>query len=167
MPALAVLLLLASVPSEPGPTIALLDSREAVQRALKPASRPLLIHFWALWCPPCMEELPRQVSLARRAKEAGADVLFISVDEPEKNPAIRQRLETLGALSVARHAQMDMKVDADAIARLIDNKWDGSLPATFVLSREGRTALSVFGELSAEEERKVLAALKPRRGRGP
>jgi cytochrome c biogenesis protein CcmG, thiol:disulfide interchange protein DsbE len=42
--------------------------------------RPVLISFFATWCPPCVEEAPSLETLARRL--AGkATVLVISVDE--------------------------------------------------------------------------------------
>ncbi len=39
-----------------------------------------LVHFWATWCPPCREEMPSLVALA---KHLGADlkIMAISVDE--------------------------------------------------------------------------------------
>ncbi len=42
--------------------------------------QPVLVSFWATWCPPCVEEMPSLEALARRL--AGkATVLAISVDE--------------------------------------------------------------------------------------
>ena len=41
--------------------------------------RPVLVNFWATWCPPCVAELP---ALDNAAKQLGDDVtlLLISVD---------------------------------------------------------------------------------------
>ncbi len=42
--------------------------------------RPVLINFWATWCPPCVEELPSLETLAKRLGDR-AVVLAVSVDE--------------------------------------------------------------------------------------
>jgi peroxiredoxin len=42
--------------------------------------RPVLVSFWATWCPPCVEEMPSLEDLARRLGDR-ATILTISVDE--------------------------------------------------------------------------------------
>lgn len=42
--------------------------------------RPVLISFFATWCPPCVEEAPSLEELARRVGDS-ATVLIVSVDE--------------------------------------------------------------------------------------
>jgi thiol-disulfide isomerase/thioredoxin len=49
--------------------------------------RPVLISFFATWCPPCVEEIPSLEILAERLGTK-ATVLVVSVDEDE--PALRK-----------------------------------------------------------------------------
>jgi peroxiredoxin len=42
--------------------------------------RPVLLNFWATWCPPCVEEMPSMEDLARNVGDR-AVVLAVSVDE--------------------------------------------------------------------------------------
>jgi peroxiredoxin len=42
--------------------------------------RPVLLNFWATWCPPCVEEMPAMEDLARAVGDK-AVVLAVSVDE--------------------------------------------------------------------------------------
>jgi peroxiredoxin len=42
--------------------------------------RPVLVSFWATWCPPCVEEMPSLEMLARRLGDRAA-VLAVSVDD--------------------------------------------------------------------------------------
>jgi thiol-disulfide isomerase/thioredoxin len=40
--------------------------------------RPLLLHFWATWCPPCRTELPGLLDLA---DDSGVEVLLVALDD--------------------------------------------------------------------------------------
>jgi len=42
--------------------------------------KPVLVSFWATWCPPCVQEMPSLEALARRLGDR-ATVLAVSVDE--------------------------------------------------------------------------------------
>jgi thiol-disulfide isomerase/thioredoxin len=42
--------------------------------------RPLLVNFWAIWCAPCVEELPDLMEVARAHRADGAEVLGVSYD---------------------------------------------------------------------------------------
>jgi thiol-disulfide isomerase/thioredoxin len=44
--------------------------------------KPLLVNFWATWCPPCIEELPLLDSFYRENTAAGWQVLGIAIDKP-------------------------------------------------------------------------------------
>ena len=44
------------------------------------ADSPLIINFWATWCPPCVYELPQLNSLASELKPEGILVLLVSMD---------------------------------------------------------------------------------------
>jgi peroxiredoxin len=44
----------------------------------------VVLHFWATWCPPCVEETPSLVQFAENMRDQGVIVLSISVDEDPK-----------------------------------------------------------------------------------
>lgn len=50
-------------------------------RALR--GRPLIVNFWASWCPPCVEEMPDLDRFARHFAPQGWQVLGIAVDQAE------------------------------------------------------------------------------------
>lgn len=43
--------------------------------------RPVLINFWATWCPPCREEMPALERVERVWRERGAVVLAVNFEE--------------------------------------------------------------------------------------
>ncbi len=52
--------------------------------------KPLLLNFWATWCPPCIEELPMIQSFWRDNEASGHQVLALAIDQPS---AVRRFLE--------------------------------------------------------------------------
>lgn len=57
-----------------------------------------VIHFWATWCPPCIEELPSVELMHRQLDKVGAPhptLITISVDE--KSEDVTKFLKTLGS----------------------------------------------------------------------
>ena len=46
------------------------------------AGKPLLLNFWATWCPPCVEELPMLNAFYREQSAKGWQVLGLAIDQP-------------------------------------------------------------------------------------
>lgn len=59
------------------PEIALqtLDGEEVTLSELR--GRPVLINFWATWCPPCREEFPLMVTAYAEHADAGLEILGV------------------------------------------------------------------------------------------
>lgn len=49
---------------------------------------PVLVNFWATWCPPCVHELPSLMRLHHIVKPDGIKVLLISVDRKGRNEVL-------------------------------------------------------------------------------
>ena len=69
--------------SDGGAPDTLLVSRDkSVRRLSDLRGRPVLLHFWATWCPPCRKELPGLLLLGRElSRDDRLQLVAISLDE--------------------------------------------------------------------------------------
>jgi thiol-disulfide isomerase/thioredoxin len=90
------------------------------------AGRVRLVHFWATWCPPCVEELPGLLATSRELEPRGLTLLAISMDKdwaqirrffPDEVPA-----EVVRAGAADAHRRYDV----------------ASLPDTYLVDETGR-----------------------------
>lgn len=105
--------------------------------------RPLMLNFWATWCPPCVEEMPLLDAFYRQRQAQGWQVLGLAVDQV---PAVQQFLQRV---SVSFPIAMAGLPGVD-LSRALGNT-TGGLPFTVVFSPEGEVAHRQIGKLSAAD----------------
>lgn len=95
--------------------------------------RPVLLNFWATWCPPCREEMPILEQLYRERREQGFVVLAVSIDEPafvnEVGPYIQRGSPQTGAYTFP--VALDTKRQVAEQYKLL------GLPVSFFIDRDG------------------------------
>lgn len=117
----------------------------------------LLVDFWATWCEPCREEMPKLAAL--QARKNNFVLVTVSADEPEQES---------GALAFLKRSRMAMpayvkRVDDDQrFINFIDPKWSGALPALFLYDRQGKKVKAFIGETEIGD---VEAALQAQSGK--
>lgn len=84
-----------AIPGAPAPLRELpplrLPQIEGPERSLAEfRGRPLLINYWATWCPPCIKEMPILDAFADEQGAMGVAVLGIALDSPD---AVREFLQ--------------------------------------------------------------------------
>lgn len=57
------------------------DGKNTTLRALMASGDTIILHFWASWCGPCMEELPEIGKLAQALRGRRAQVVSVSHDD--------------------------------------------------------------------------------------
>ncbi|TFZ01545.1 TlpA family protein disulfide reductase [Ramlibacter rhizophilus] len=105
--------------------------------------RPLLVNFWATWCPPCVEEMPLLDRFHREHAAAGWQVVGVAVDQA---PAVRQ---FLGRTPVGFPIAL-AGLDGASLGRDLGNRV-GGLPFTVLIGPDGRILQRRIGQLSADE----------------
>ena len=118
-----------------------LASETDLTTALSPAgTRPVLVHAWASWCVPCVAEWPELARVLRSKSRRPIDVVTISLDGEKRLAEARKLLK--------RNSPVPGKAFVAEIGTAwsplhdLDPEWDGSLPATWIVSAD-RTLLFV------------------------
>jgi thiol-disulfide isomerase/thioredoxin len=105
--------------------------------------RPLLLNFWATWCPPCVEELPLINRFHRDQVARGWQVLGLAVDRAEPVQQFLNRLPLDFPVGLAGLAGTEL-------SRSLGNP-SGALPFSVVFGADGQILHRKLGKLSAED----------------
>lgn len=98
------------------------------------AGRPTLVHFWGVTCGPCKVELPLLGQFAKDHPEI--DVVTISADLVPNLPAATQAMLDKAGLSSAENFMFNDGF-VERLRFEIDPAWQGDIPRTLLISRDG------------------------------
>jgi len=96
-----------------------------------------VVNFWAMWCAPCVKELPYFLEYAQKNKGKNTEVIFVSMD-------FAKDLETKLKPFLKSHKLDSHKVvllddpDANTWINKIDPNWSGAIPFTIVFNKDKR-----------------------------
>lgn len=105
--------------------------------------RPLLVNFWATWCPPCIEELPMIESFWHQHGAKGLQVLALAIDQPSavRRFLERQRLSFPVGLAGLEGTQLSRSLGNTA----------GGLPFTVFFDKNGSIYRQKLGQLQQND----------------
>lgn len=117
---------------------AVYDSFSQLENRIKQASADevLIINFWATFCAPCVAELPHFETLTKKYGNQGVHVLLVSCD-------LNSQLQKSFVPFLQKHnLKSEVVLLADKYSNdwipLVDDGWDGELPATLVVHGDKR-----------------------------
>lgn len=105
--------------------------------------RPLLVNFWATWCPPCVEELPMIEAFWREHAGNGIQVLGLAIDQPSAVRRFLQRQALSFPIGLAG-------LQGTALARGLGNV-NGGLPFSVFFGKDGGIWRQKLGQLKAQD----------------
>ncbi|MEZ5820163.1 MAG: TlpA family protein disulfide reductase [Bradyrhizobium sp.] len=133
---LAVVLLLALAMPAPAQDPSQLRpfGRGSWQQLMKThAGRPTIVHLWGVTCGPCKVEMPQLGAFMKEHPDI--DMVTISADVVPDLPAATHAMLERSGLSQAENWIFDGF--ADRLRFEIDPTWQGDIPRTLLITREG------------------------------
>jgi peroxiredoxin len=95
--------------------------------------KPVVLNFWATWCPPCIEEMP---SLVQLQKQLGEKVTILAVSEDADDGAYKQ---------FVRDHNVDLLTVRDTRQKTNEVYGTFKFPETFIIDRDGKIVRKFVG----------------------
>jgi cytochrome c biogenesis protein CcmG, thiol:disulfide interchange protein DsbE len=101
--------------------------------------RPVIVNFWASWCPPCRGEMPDLEQVAREHRDAGLAVIAVNLDEDRA--AVQRYATTL---------DLTLPIGLDRGGRVSTLYNLAALPTSYFVDRQGVIRDMNIGALTAK-----------------
>ena len=114
--------------------------------------QPLVVNFWATWCPPCLREMP----VFSRAQEQHPGIRFvgIAVDTDKNVREFAAKTQVSYTILLGSKAAFPLMVDLGNFRR--------GLPFTVAFDASGKLRHVFLGALDEAETTRLIATLEPR-----
>lgn len=117
-----------------------------------------IVNFWASWCGPCLEEMPRFIKLQERYGNQGIQFIGIGIDQVE---ALQKIVDRLGV----NYPVLQGDFDAMQVAKQFGNTY-GVLPFTSVISPAGELITEIAGGVKVGEMEAIIKRYLAEQGPG-
>lgn len=97
--------------------------------------KPIIVNFWATWCPPCRAEMPSLQRAWEAVEEEG--ILILAINVGEDAATVREFLAEV---------PVDFPLPLDTDSEVTQGWPLKGLPTTFVVDPDGRLAYRAEGE---------------------
>jgi thiol-disulfide isomerase/thioredoxin len=106
------------------------------------AGKVVLLNIWATWCAPCREEIPYLQSLYEQHRQAGLEIIGVSVDARGQEAAIQAFVKDFG-MTYPVWRDPDERVQSMFLAL--------GVPASYLIDRRGILRWRRLGTISAAD----------------
>jgi peroxiredoxin len=116
------------------PEFSLRDIEGKMHKLSDYRGKPIILNFWATWCPPCREEMPAMQRAWTKLQHEDIALLAIDVGEDE---------DTIFTFTADYSVEFPLLMDVDSS---IIQQWPVlGLPTTFVIDPQGRIVYRAAG----------------------
>ena len=111
------------------------------------SGRPVVVNFWATWCPPCVKEMPDLEALSKKFK--GVQFVGLAVDTPVNVRKFMPKVNVSYPLLVTGYGGIDLMKSLGNSA--------GGLPFTLVYDAAGQVVERIVGQVKPAELDAILS----------
>lgn len=147
-----------AAPTASTPAVAVVDLAGLDAALAKHRGRGVLLNFWAIWCAPCVAELPELLEVGREFAEQGGDVVLVSYDLIVPGATAEQAREDVLAFAERRKITAPILIYDGPDYEAINERFDlpGGVPVTLALDRDGKVVATHDGQASKDEFRALM-----------
>ncbi len=135
----------------PAPNFTLADFNGASVSLVDLRGRPVLINFWASWCPPCLKETPALIEAYEALIREGRQVAFVGIGTSDESENLRR---------FAREYAIPYIVLEDLDGKVSDAYGVRGMPTTFFVDSNGIVRRIWNGELRKEQVLQFMRELR-------
>jgi thiol-disulfide isomerase/thioredoxin len=118
----------------------------------------VLINFWTTWCPGCLDEMPDLIQLQRKFESSGFTVVALAVDdEGDESVSAYVRNESFSIEGSSTKINFPVLLGSGESADKLG--FDGGLPASVLVNRDGQEMKLIRGPVHVEEVSELIKRL--------
>jgi thiol-disulfide isomerase/thioredoxin len=131
-----------------------IDTNELKGLLTQQRERPLLVNFWATYCDPCRDEFPDLVKIDKEYRPHALEFVTVSLDDvSDIKTGVPKFLDSMKATMPAYLLSV---TDPEPAINLVDPRWQGDLPATYLYNEKGEVVYKHIGRVNPIELREAI-----------
>jgi thiol-disulfide isomerase/thioredoxin len=144
----------AAKPRKPIAVVSPIDTEALKGLLTQQRQLPLLVNFWATFCDPCRDEFPDLVKIDKDYRPHALEFVTVSLDDISE---IKNEVpKFLDSMKATMPAYLLDASDPEPAINLVDPKWQGDLPATFLYNEKGEVVYKHIGRVKTAELREAI-----------
>ncbi|WP_096550776.1 thiol-disulfide oxidoreductase ResA [Ureibacillus thermosphaericus] len=132
------------------PDFELVDLEGNTHRLSDYRGQGVFLNFWGTWCEPCKKEMPAMERQYQQFKDQGVHILAVNI--AQSNFEVENFVEQYN---------LTFPVVIDKTKSVMQAYNVGKLPATYLITPEGKVKKVPPGELSEEQIQSLMESIKP------
>jgi thiol-disulfide isomerase/thioredoxin len=144
----------AAQPQKPAAVVTPIDAEALKSLLSQQRQKPLLVNFWATYCDPCRDEFPDLVKIDKDYRSQSLEFFTVSLDDmTDINTEVPKFLDLMKAKMPAYLLNVN---DPEPAINMVDQRWRGDLPATFLYNEKGEVVYKHIGRVNVAELREAI-----------